>query len=59
MVEPMEHALWCDGCGVEVTWAPVLIEGRRFCCALCATGGGCECGYAVEDEEEGPAIIES
>lgn len=56
----MEHHLFCDGCGVEITWAPVLSEGRRYCCALCARGGDCGCGYAVEDEEEaGPAIIES
>ena len=59
MVERMEHALWCDGCGVEMTSAPILVEGRRFCCPLYATGGDYECGYVVEDEEEGPAIIES
>lgn len=55
----MEHGLFCDGCGVEITWAPILSEGRRYCCALCARGGDCGCGYAVEDEgEEGPAITE-
>ncbi len=58
-MDRVEHALWCDGCGVEMTWAPVLTEGRRYCCALCAGGGECKCGYVVEDEEEGPAIVES
>ncbi len=28
-------------------------------CALCAGECECECGYVVEDEEEGPAIVES
>jgi hypothetical protein len=54
------HTLFCDGCGVEITWAPVLLKGRRYCCALCARGGDCGCGYAVEDEQdEGPTITES
>jgi hypothetical protein len=60
MVTPVEHALYCEGCGVEMTWAPILSEGRRYCCAVCARGGECGCGYSVEDEEEeGPAVIES
>jgi hypothetical protein len=52
--------MYCEGCGVEVTWTPILAGGRRYCCPLCAAGGKCGCGYAVEDdEEEGPAIIQS
>jgi hypothetical protein len=59
-VETVEHGAFCEGCGVEITWAPILSEGRRYCCALCARGGDCGCGYAVEDEEEGgPVILES
>jgi hypothetical protein len=26
---------WCDGCGVEITWAPVLL-GNRICCGVTA-----------------------
>jgi hypothetical protein len=59
-VMAVPHELYCDGCGVEVTWTPILAVGRRFCCHLCAAGGDCGCGYAVEDdEEEGPAIVET
>jgi len=50
--------LRCDGCGVEITWTPVLARGRRYCCARCAAGSECQCGYVVENEEEGPAILE-
>ncbi len=46
----------CDGCGVEMTWTPVLVGGRRYCCALCAGGADCNCGYVLEEEEEGPLI---
>jgi len=40
-VEPVGQRSACDGCGVEITWAPILAEGRRYCCALCAAGGDC------------------
>lgn len=60
MVTPLEHALHCDGCGIEMTWSPILSGGRRYCCAVCAEGGECGCGYDVEEEdEEGPAAIQS
>jgi len=56
----MEHTLFCDGCGVEITWVPVLYGGRRYCCGLCARGGDCECGYTQEDEDGAePPIIAS
>jgi hypothetical protein len=59
-VEAVEHSVFCDGCGVEITWVPIVSGGRRYCCSLCTRGGDCGCGYAVENEdEEGPAILES
>jgi hypothetical protein len=58
-MDPVEGTLWCEGCGVDMTWTPVLAQGKRYCCAQCAAGCPCECGYALEDEEEeGPALIE-
>ena len=61
IVGSMEHARWCQGCGVEVTWTPFIAQGRRYCCARCAGGGACQCGYGIAEteEEDGPAIIES
>ncbi len=34
----------CDGCGVEITWTPVVRKTRVYCCQECARGMPCECG---------------
>jgi hypothetical protein len=57
-VDPPKTELRCEGCGVEITWSPVLGKGKRYCCRVCASGGECRCGYGVEDEEEGPGAID-
>jgi len=33
----------CDECGVEITWTPVVIDGRPYCCHDCAIGLECSC----------------
>lgn len=33
----------CDGCGVEITWTPVVRQKRIYCCRACAQGLSCEC----------------
>jgi hypothetical protein len=35
--------VWCDECGVEITWASVMIDGRPYCCHDCAVGLECAC----------------
>jgi hypothetical protein len=46
--------IWCDECGVEITWTPVVIDHRRYCCQDCAVGLECDCGRARAPwEEEG------
>jgi hypothetical protein len=52
-MDPVEGTLWCDGCGVDMTWAPHVVGGKQYCCVQCAGGDTCECGYAQENEEEG------
>jgi hypothetical protein len=47
-----EEMTWCDGCGVEITWGPVLAEGRAFCCSDCSQGFPCTCGERMELDEE-------
>ncbi len=37
------HKIWCDECGVEITWTPVVIDNRRYCCQDCAVGLECDC----------------
>jgi hypothetical protein len=55
--------LWCDGCGVEIVWAPLVAGERHYCCADCFDGFPCKCGERLELEEgrragtpESPAI---
>ena len=47
-----EEITWCDGCGVEITWEPVLVEGRAYCCQDCSQGFSCACGERMEIDEE-------
>ncbi len=47
-----EEITWCDGCGVEITWGPVLAEERTFCCRNCSQGYTCVCGERMELDEE-------
>jgi hypothetical protein len=45
----------CDECGVEITWTPVMIDGRPYCCHDCAVGLQCSCACidsSGEDETE-------
>lgn len=39
----------CDGCGVEITWAAVVLNGKTYCCQDCAEGRACECDYPPEE----------
>jgi hypothetical protein len=56
--------VWCDGCGAEITWAPVLRDERDYCCEDCAEGRPCRCGERMELPDErrarsGPDFIDS
>ena len=42
---------WCDGCGVEILWAPVKVGECDYCCEDCREGRPCECGDRMEEEE--------
>ena len=44
--------VWCAGCGVEITWGPVVREKRMYCCQDCADGLECECGARMEFDDE-------
>lgn len=43
---------WCNGCGVEITWGPVVIRNQVYCCQDCAQGYGCTCSERLEMDEE-------
>jgi hypothetical protein len=38
--------IWCDECAVEITWTPVVIDNRPYCCHDCAIGLECRCAIA-------------
>jgi hypothetical protein len=56
--------IFCDRCGVEITWAPVLVAPKpedgpdartgEFCCEPCALGLGCSCAehmFEADDDQ--------
>ena len=60
MTDVMER-IWCDECAVEITWTPVVIGGRPYCCHDCAIGLECRCVVAIslrEDDAE-PLLLGS
>jgi hypothetical protein len=51
-----DEITWCDGCGVEITWGPVLVDRRIYCCRECSQGIPCACGERMELDEEQRSI---
>jgi len=47
-----QETVWCDGCGVEILCAPVVLEERDYCCRDCLEGLACKCGERMELDEE-------
>lgn len=57
----IEGVCFCDGCGAEITWSPVIIQPpssagharpSEFCCHDCADGRPCRCGERQEFDDE-------
>lgn len=54
----IEQTVWCDNCGVEITWGAIVRAGQErhrilhFCCSDCLAGRPCKCGERMEMEEE-------
>jgi hypothetical protein len=55
----IEGTLWCDGCGVEITWAPVISGTEHYCCQSCLEGHECDCAAQQEMEDDRRAGNES
>ena len=47
-----DEVTWCDGCGVEITWGPMLVDRRTYCCRECSQGIPCRCGERMELDED-------
>lgn len=48
----IEDVIWCDGCGVEITWAPQVKGKRKYCCPDCLAERPCHCAERMELEDE-------
>lgn len=48
----IDDTLWCDGCGVEILWAPVIYDRRYFCCEVCCRGEECDCAQRLEEDDQ-------
>jgi hypothetical protein len=48
----IDNIHFCDGCGVEIVGAPVLVNKQIFCCLDCADGRECDCGDKLDDGDD-------
>lgn len=54
----VEDTLYCDGCGVEVLGAPLIVASGQYCCQDCADGYRCDCLPEFEVKEAEAAARE-
>ena len=47
-----QETIWCVNCGAEILGAPLIREGRDYCCQDCYEGRACLCGERMEPNEE-------
>ncbi len=38
-----KNTIWCDGCGEEISWVPLMHKGHHYCCQNCLEGLPCQC----------------
>ena len=48
----IESTIWCNNCGVEILWGPVINGKRYYCCQECFDGLRCKCAEHMEMDEE-------
>jgi len=48
----IDSTFWCDNCGVEILWGPIVIDKRYYCCRDCYEGLRCKCNERMEMEDE-------
>ena len=46
-----ENTVFCDNCGVEITWSPVFLNRGEYCCRDCAEHWPCRCGEQMESDD--------
>ncbi len=48
----IDETIFCDNCGVEITWAPVVKDGHYYCCQDCFQGLVCDCRSRLEEDDD-------
>jgi hypothetical protein len=48
----IEGTVFCDNCGVEITWAPIVADNHHYCCQDCHDHLQCDCRPAIDWEED-------
>lgn len=48
----IEDTIFCDGCGIELYMAPVMVGQKYYCCKDCSECRECDCGARQEFEDE-------
>ncbi|HEX6305087.1 MAG TPA: hypothetical protein VFZ76_12915 [Anaerolineales bacterium] len=43
---------WCDNCGGEIAWVPIVVGSQHYCCRDCLDGYRCECASLMDLDEE-------
>lgn len=55
----IERTIFCNGCGVEITWSPIIQGERRYCCQDCLHGRGCTCATRQDLDDDRPNLAHS
>lgn len=43
---------WCDNCGVEIYWGPLVVGKFIYCCQDCYRGLRCKCAERMELDDD-------
>ena len=44
--------VYCQGCGVEITWSPYIANSQHYCCEECSRGIQCRCAERMELDDD-------
>jgi len=47
-----DEYIWCQGCGIEITWSPVISDNRSYCCEECSRGIQCRCDERMRLDDD-------
>ncbi len=47
-----QNTVWCDGCGIEITWGALVVGKHHYCCEDCYGGVACKCAEHFNLYEE-------